>query len=198
MKEYNIAIIAGIFTIMAALVPIILSKRKKEKLNSKRNNELNLDSSNGNLIQVFNGDINKTKDEYTNQERIKANFSLFELTDGLIKIVTIAFRPLKLGPPKNNIEYLNDVIDKYNEYIIFFDSKEFLFRDEVVEVVKSIKEIIDKAIILQRSIEFNKSQNMPWEIIIPDIDAITELYHNRIQIELPKHRETLKNIIKHN
>ena len=35
MKEYNIAIIAGIFTIMAALVPIILSKRRKKKTNAK-------------------------------------------------------------------------------------------------------------------------------------------------------------------
>ncbi len=188
MKEYNIAIIGGIFTIVVALVPIILSKRKREKINSKRSNEFNLNWSNGNTFQVFNGD-GSSKNNHADQLKIDARSILFEMTSRLVKLTTDDFRPLKKG-------YLKEVKDKYDEFVDFFNSKEYLFNNDVISTVKSIKNIIDKAIEHLEMIKILDFQGMPDSYKDTEHKALKELYHNQMQKELPLHREKLKELIR--
>ncbi|MBL7970139.1 MAG: hypothetical protein JNL03_01355 [Prolixibacteraceae bacterium] len=163
MKEYNIAIIAGIFAIVAALVPIILSKRKREKIGSSKNS-------------------------HTDQLKIEASAKLFELTSGLVKLTTDDFRPVKKG-------YLKEVKGKYDELVDFFNSKEYLFNDDIIRTVKSIKEIIHKAIKLMESLETYRFQGL-LKYIENEQKALEEFFIDQMQKELPLLRENLKELIR--
>lgn len=189
MKEYIIAIIGGIFAIVAALVPIILSKRKREKMNSKRSNEFNLNRSDGNTFQVFNGDVGIPKNSHADQLKIEASSKLFELTSKLVKLTTDDFLPLEKV-------YLKEVTDKYNEFVDFFNSKEYLFNDDVISTLKSIKHIIEQAIKHLKMIEMYQFQGMPTKYIEDEYSSLKEFYIDHMQVELPFHREKLKELVR--
>lgn len=116
----------------------------------------------------------------------------------MIKLATDAFKPVKYNDPKSFADYLDEVIDRYNEYILYFDSKEILFDEETVKLIRTIRDIVFQCIKHQKTIEDFKMMKMPWEYITPEIEALSELFYNQVEIELPKHREKLKEMIRNN
>ncbi len=190
-------IVPSIVTLLAAILAIIFSKQIKERVKSFKSGNINLRKSHNNTIQIINNQYDtELKGDYKSKQTIRAHHKIFELTDGFIKLATEAFRPVKFNDPKSFADYLNEIIDKYNEYILYFDSKEILFDSDIVKVVHDIRGIVLKCIQHQKTIENFKSMEMPWEYITPEIEAINEIYHNQVEKELPKLRETLKEIIK--
>lgn len=189
-------IVPSLATMIATILTITFSKQIKERVKSWRQGNINLKKSNNNNIQIINNQFdNELKGNFKAEQTLIAHHRIFELTDGLIKLATDAFKPIKNGP-KSFADYLNETIDRYNEYVVYFDSKEILFDNNVVSIVHTIRDIILKCIIHQKKIENFKAMKMPWEYITPEIDAINEIYYNQIEKELPEHRERLKEIIR--
>jgi hypothetical protein len=153
------------------------------------------DSDNSEIIINMNN-ANELKGNFKAEQKLIAHHRIFELTDGLIKLATDAFRPIKINDPKSFADYLNETIDRYKEFVDYFDSNEILFEDDVVSIVHSIRDIIFKCIIHQRKIENFKAIEMPWKYITSEIKAINEIYYNQIEKELPEQRERLKEIIR--
>lgn len=190
-------IVPSIATLLAATLTIVFSKKIKERVKSFRLGNINLKKSQNNNIQIItNQNDNESKGDYNSEQTVIAHHRIFELTDGLMKLATDAFRPVKFNDPKSFADYLNEIIDKYNEYVLYFDSKEILFDSDVVKVVHEIRGIVLKCIQHQKTIENFKSMKMPWEYITPEIEALNEIYDNQVEKELPKLRERLKEIIK--
>ena len=194
MKKYILDnlywIVPTIATVGIGILTIIFSKQKKEKRDSGRSNEFKLNRSNGNTFQVFNGNIDSSKNSHADQLKIEASSKLFELASRLIKLTTEDFYPLRK-------DYLAELCIRYKELDEFFNSKEYLFNNKIADTIKSIKEIIHKAIRHLEIIETLKIQNMPLDHISDEVNALNELFSNRMQNELPDHRETLKDLIKH-
>ena len=190
-------LVPSVATIIAALLTVLFSKKLREKINKLKSSNIRLKKSYNNHIQIINnqGDIS-LKGNYTAEQTVIAYYKLFELTDGLIKLATDAFRPVRIGNPKTYSEYLNEVIDKYNGYIVYFDSKEFLFEDRIVLIINEIREIIHDCISHQKTIENYKSMNMTWDYIIPEIDALNKVYFEKIEKRLPILRGEFKTILK--
>ncbi len=201
MKNYIIDnlnwIVPSIVPLLAAILTIAFSKRIKAKVKTCLLGKINLKKSHNNRIKIITNQYGtELKNDYKTEQTIIAHHQIFELTDGLIKLVTDAFRPVKYNDPKSFADYLNEVIDKYNEYIVYFDSKEILFDEETVKLIHEIRDIFFQCIKHQKTIEDYKVMKMPWEYITPEIDALDEIFHNQVENELPIHREKLKEIIK--
>jgi len=190
-------IVPSFATLFAATLTIVFSKRIKERVKSFRFGNINLKKSQNNNIQIITNQYdNESKGDYKSEQTVIALHRIFELTDGLLKLATDAFRPVKFDDPKSFADYLNEVIDKYNEYVFYFDSKEILFDSDIVKVVHDIRGIVLICIQHQKTIENFKSMKMPWEYITPEIEALNAIYYNQVEKELPKLRERLKEIIK--
>ena len=190
-------IVPSIATLIAAVLTIAFSKQIKEIVKSWRLGNIKIKESNNNSIQIITNQFdNESKSDYKKEQTIIAYHRIFELTDGLIRLSTDAFRPLKYNDSKSFADYLNETIDRFNEYVVYFESKEILFEDNVVNIVLSIREIILKCIKHQKKIEDFKAMKMPWAYITPEIEALQKIYYNQIEKELPELRERLKEIIK--
>ncbi len=194
-------IVPSIATIIAAILTMAFSKQIKEKVKLWRLGNIKLKKSNNNnnnnSIQIITNQFdNELKSDYKKEQTIIAYHRIFELTDALIRLSTDAFRPIKYHSSKSFADYLNETIDKFNEYVVYFDSKEILFEDNVVKIVHSIREIILKCIKHQKTIEDFKAMKMPWEYITPEIEALHDIYYNQIENELPELRKSIKEIVK--
>jgi hypothetical protein len=123
--------------------------------------------------------------------KIKANGDLFELTSRLITLTTEEFYPLKE-------DYLAEVKEQHKKLNDFFNGNELLFGDKIIEMVKSIENIIEKAIKHLEMIELLDFQGMPDSHKYTEYEALKELYHTHMQKDLPIYREKLKNLTRHN
>jgi len=180
MKNYIIDnlnwIVPSIVPLLAAILTIAFSKRIKAKVKTCLLGKINLKKSHNNRIKIITNQYGtELKNDYKTEQTIIAHHQIFELTDGLIKLVTDAFRPVKYNDPKSFADYLDE---------------------ETVKLIHEIRDIFFQCIKHQKTIEDYKVMKMPWEYITPEIDALDEIFHNQVENELPIHREKLKEIIK--
>ena len=107
-------------TIFALIVTFLITKRNENsnKTNSIKGNDIKLDKSHSNNIQLINNQINYDKNEINSlsQETINALRELYRLVDLTLKSVEIGLAPVKFNPPKSNVDYLNDSIIVFNQF----------------------------------------------------------------------------------
>lgn len=187
-------------TILGLIITFLIMKQSKnqKKANIIKDNDIKLNNSSGNSIQLIRKQVNhdKPKIDLLSQDTLKSYRELYRLIDLAIKSVEIGFAPIKVNPSKGNDEFLNDSIVAYNQFSEYFDSNEILFDLKTISLTKNIRDLIFRCIKQQKLIENYKTMNMPTEKLFPEIDKFLQMYDLHISNELPQIKEKLKNHIK--
>lgn len=187
-------------TILGLIITFLIMKQSKnqKKANIIKDNDIKLNNSSGNSIQLIRKQVNhdKPKIDLLFQDTLKSYRELYRLIDLAIKSVEIGFAPIKVNPSKGNDEFLSDSIVEYNQFSEYFDSNEILFDLKTISLTKNIRDLIFKCIKQQKLIEDYKTMNMPTEKLFPEIDKFLQMYDLHISHELPQIKEELKNHIK--
>lgn len=187
-------------TILGLIITFLIMKQSKnqKKANIIKDNDIKLNNSSGNSIQLIRKQVNhdKPKIDLLFQDTLKSYRELYRLIDLAIKSVEIGFAPIKVNPTKENDKFLSDSIVEYNQFSEYFDSNEILFDLKTISLTKNIRDVIFKCIKQQKLIEDYKTMNMPTEKLFPEIDKFLQMYDLHISHELPQIKEELKNHIK--
>lgn len=191
-------IVPSITTLIGAIIGVVFSDRIKGISYSLKIGKQKFKNSDGNSVNygIINNQYGIEESKTNSELMVKVHYRLFELTDEIIKLVTDAFRPVKFNPLKSNADYLNDVVDTFNNYVVYFDSKEMLFPIDMVEIVKEIRIILNACIVQQGSIEYFKNCEIPVSNYSNEITKMNEMYEEMIKIELPKFRQKLIDLLR--